>query len=81
MKLADAGVPETLRREVDAFLLGSAEANWIAYNHARDFRLEPPAAGGPLNLFTAPYAEAAGIPLGIEAGAQGYSIVSRPAGA
>ena len=81
LKLADAGVPETLRREIDAFLLGGAEANWIAYNHARDFRLEPPAAGGPLNLFTAPYVEAAGVPLGIEAGAQGYSIVSHLAGA
>ena len=81
LKLADAGAPDTLQQEVKTYLLGSAEANWVAYNHARDFRLEPPATGGPLNLFTAPYAESAGIPLGIEAGAQGYSIFSRPAGA
>lgn len=81
LKLADAGASETLRREVKAFLLGGAEANWVAYNHARDVLLEPPATGGPLNLFTAPYAESAGIPLGIEAGSQGYSIFSRPAGA
>ena len=80
LKLADAGAPEALRREVSAFLMGGAEANWIAYNHARDFQLDPPATGGPLNLFTAPYAETAGIPLGIEAGEQGYSIFSRPAG-
>ncbi len=79
LKLADAGAPETLRREVSAFLLGGAEANWVAYNHARDFQLEPPATGGPLNLFTAPYAESNGIPLNVEAGAQGYSIFSRPA--
>lgn len=81
LKLADAGVTEPLRREAGTFLLGGAEANWIAYNHARDFQLEPPAAGGPLNLFTAPYAESAGIPLNIEAGSQGYSIFSRPTGA
>jgi transglutaminase-like putative cysteine protease len=77
LKLADAGAPDTLRREVSAFLLGSAEANWVAYNHARDFQLAPPATGGPLNFFTAPYAETAGVPLGIEAG---YSIFSRPTG-
>ncbi|MDO9219528.1 MAG: hypothetical protein Q7T90_00760 [Thiobacillus sp.] len=80
LKLADAGAPEMLRREVSAFLLGSAEANWIAYNHARDFPLDPPAKGGPLNFFTTPYAETDGIPLSIVAGAQGYSIFSRPAG-
>lgn len=79
LKLADAGVPETLRREVGAFLLGGAEANWIAYNHARDFPLEPSVTSGPLNFFTAPYAEADGIPLNIVAGEQGYSIFSRPA--
>jgi transglutaminase-like putative cysteine protease len=77
LKLADAGAPENLRREVDALLLGGAEANWVAYNHARDFELEPPAAAGPRNLFSAPYAEAAGAPLDIEAGLPGYRIVSR----
>lgn len=80
LKLADAGAPDTLQREVNAYLLGSAEANWIAYNHARDFQLAPPATGGPLNFFTTPYAETDGMPLNIEAGAQGYSIFSRPAG-
>jgi transglutaminase-like putative cysteine protease len=80
LKLADEGAPEALRREVDAMLLGGAEANWVAYNHARDFQLDPPAAGGQLNFFTAPYAEAAGVPLGIEAGATGYRIFSHPAG-
>ena len=78
LKLADAGAPDTLQREVNAYLLGSAEANWIAYNHARDFQLDPPATGGPLNLFTAPYAEIAGTPFKIEAGAPGYSIFARP---
>lgn len=80
LKLADAGAPDTLQREVNAYLLGSAEANWVAYNHARDFQLVPPAPGGPLNLFTAPYAETAGMPLNIEAGSPGYSIFSRPPG-
>jgi transglutaminase-like putative cysteine protease len=80
LKLADAGAPDTLRQEVKTYLLGSAEANWIAYNHARDFRLDPPATGGPLNLFSAPYAEIDGMPLNIEAGTQGYSIFSRPIG-
>ncbi|MDP3123678.1 MAG: transglutaminase family protein [Thiobacillus sp.] len=80
LKLADAGAPDTRQREVNAYLLGSAEANWIAYNHARDFQLDPPATGGPLNLFTAPYAEIAGMPLNIETGSQGYSIFSHPTG-
>jgi transglutaminase-like putative cysteine protease len=80
LKLADAGAPGTLQREVNAYLLGSAETNWIAYNHARDFQLDPPATGGALNLFTAPYAETDGIPFTIEAGSPGYSIFSRPAG-
>ncbi|MHB0975121.1 MAG: transglutaminase-like domain-containing protein [Thiobacillus sp.] len=80
LKLADAGAPDALQREVNAYLLGGAEANWVAYNHARDFPLEPPAMGGPLNFFTAPYAETGGIPLTIEAGSPGYSIFSRPAG-
>ena len=79
LKLADEGVTEALRREVGAMLLGGAEANWVAYNHARDFPLAPPAAGGPLNLFTAPHAETAGAPLRIGAGAPEYSIFARPA--
>jgi transglutaminase-like putative cysteine protease len=77
MKLADEGVPESLRDEVSTYLLGGAEANWVAYNHARDFQLVPPATAGMRNLFTAPYAESAGKPLVIEVGAQGYSIFSR----
>ncbi len=80
LKLADAGVSDTRQREVGAYLLGSAEANWVAYNHARDFQLAPPASGAPLNFFTAPYAETAGMPLGIEAGSPGYSIFSCPTG-
>lgn len=79
LKLADEGVPEKLRQEVSTYLLGSAEANWIAYNHARDFQLFPAAAAGMVNLFAAPYAESAGKPLVIEAGAQGYRIFSRHA--
>lgn len=78
LKLADEGVPDALQREVNAYLLGSAEANWVACNHARDFQLAPPAAAGPLNLFTAPYAECAGTPLRIEAGAPGYSLFAHP---
>lgn len=80
LKLADEGVPEKLRHEVSAYLLGGAEANWVAYNHARDFQLVPPASGGMRNFFTAPYVEAAGMPLGAEAASQGYSIFSRPTG-
>lgn len=76
LKLADEGVSETLRREVCVYLLGGAEANWVAYNHARDFRFDPPAMGGPHNLLTAPYAETVGMLLNIEAGAQGYRIFS-----
>lgn len=32
LKLADAGAPDTLQQEVNAYLLGNAEARWIAYN-------------------------------------------------
>ncbi|MBT9590479.1 MAG: transglutaminase family protein [Thiobacillus sp.] len=78
LKLADEGVPDALQREVNAYLLGGAEANWVAYNHARDFQLAPPAAAGPLNFFTAPHAETTGTPLRIGAGAPGYSVFARP---
>lgn len=78
LKLADEGVPDALQREVRAYLLGRAEANWVAYNHARDFQLAPPAAAGPLNFFTAPHAETAGTPLRIEAGAPGYRLFAHP---
>jgi transglutaminase-like putative cysteine protease len=43
-------------------LFGNWEMNWVAFNHARDFALEPEAAAGPQNYFMYPYAEIGGKP-------------------
>ncbi len=45
-----------------AKLFGFWEMNWLAFNHARDFSLAPPAKNNPINYLMYPYAELAGIP-------------------
>lgn len=58
------------------FFFGKAEGNWGAFNHGRDFLLDPPPARGPMNYFMYPYAESAGKPLPVRAGSPGYAISS-----
>ena len=44
-------------------LFGNWEANWVGFNHARDFDLYPQPELAPLNNFGYPYAEIGGDPL------------------
>ena len=39
------------------------EANWVGFNHARDFDLYPQPELAPINNFGYPYAEVGGDPL------------------
>lgn len=77
VKVTDEKRPaEEIARVRDHFF-GNAEDNWVAFNHARDFRLNPPQAGGPLNYFMYPYAEHEGKRVELKAGNPGYTIFSR----
>lgn len=44
-------------KKVKEFLFGSWEMNWIAFNYARDFTLNPKPAQFPLNMLGYPYGE------------------------
>lgn len=57
LELADPRITALRER-----LFGNWEMNWVTFNHARDFALEPEAAAGPLNFFMYPYAEIGGTP-------------------
>ena len=59
------------------YLFGNWEANWVGYNHARDFDLYPQPALTPINNFGYPYAEIGGDPLNsYDAKAFGYEFIS-----
>jgi len=47
-------------QKIRAYLFGNGEANWLAFNHGRDFMLNPPQSGPPLNYFMYPYCEVDG---------------------
>ncbi|MDA8094961.1 MAG: transglutaminase family protein [Betaproteobacteria bacterium] len=57
LPLSDPKVQAIRRR-----LFGFWEMNWVAFNHARDFALEPPKPGLALNYFMYPQALVAGVP-------------------
>lgn len=44
-------------KEVKAYMFGSWEMNWVAFNYARDFILNPKPEQYPLNMLGYPYAE------------------------
>lgn len=44
-------------KEVKDYFFGSWEMNWVAFNSARDFVLEPKPTQYPLNMLGYPYAE------------------------
>lgn len=48
---------DPLVKEVRAYFFGNWEMNWMGYNTARDFILEPKPAQTPLNMFGYPYGE------------------------
>ena len=74
------------RRWVDAgiergkmYLFGRLllERSAVAFSRGRDIVLEPPQAGGPLNVFNAPYAEADGRPVRVTWVVE-YRVLRRP---
>ena len=44
-------------KDAKAFMFGSWEMNWVAFNYARDFVLNPKPTQYPLNMLGYPYAE------------------------
>ena len=44
-------------KDAKAFMFGNWEMNWVAFNYARDFVLNPKPAQYPLNMLGYPYAE------------------------
>ncbi|WP_419764284.1 MAG: transglutaminase-like domain-containing protein [Arcobacter sp.] len=44
-------------KDTKAFMFGNWEMNWVAFNYARDFVLNPKPAQYPLNMLGYPYAE------------------------
>lgn len=76
VKLTDEKQPPELVQRAREYLFGRAEGNWVAFNHGRDFLLEPPPANGPVNYFMYPYGESGGKPLPLRAGSPGYTISS-----
>jgi transglutaminase-like putative cysteine protease len=76
VKLTDEKQPPEVIERAREFFFGKAEGNWVAFNHGRDFLLEPPPANGPMNYFMYPYAESGGMPLVLRAGSPGYAISS-----
>lgn len=57
---------------------GNSEDNWLAFNHARDFMLDPPQAGGPMNYFMYPYCEIDGVRIAPDPQRFSYRISSLP---
>ncbi|WP_443091183.1 transglutaminase-like domain-containing protein [Basfia succiniciproducens] len=63
---------------VSQYLFGNWEANWMGFNHARDFNLYPMPELAPLNNFGYPYAEVGGDPLNsYDAKEFGYEFTSK----
>ena len=77
VKVTDEKQPSEVVARVRDYLFGGAEDNWIAFNYARDFILNPAQAGGPLNYFMYPYAESEGKRVELKPGNPGYTILSR----
>lgn len=63
---------------VSQYLFGNWEANWMGFNHARDFTLYPVPELAPINNFGYPYAEVDGDPLNsFDAKEFGYEFISK----
>lgn len=64
-------------KEVNDYLFGNFEMNWVGFNHGRDFALSPAAEQGDINNFGYPYAEVDGDPLNFyDPAAFSYDYVS-----
>ena len=53
---------DTAVQKIRESLFGSWEMNWVEFNHARDFILNPVSAITPINFLMYPHAEVAGTP-------------------
>ena len=79
MRLAEKkSVEDKETQAVANYLFGNWEANWVGFNHARDFALYPTPELTPLNNFGYSYAEVGGEPLNsFDAKEFGYEFISK----
>jgi transglutaminase-like putative cysteine protease len=77
VKVTDERQPAEVIGRARDYFFGNAEDNWVTFNHARDFVLNPPQRGGSLNYFMYPYAESEGKRVELKPGNPGYTILSR----
>lgn len=79
MRLAEKkAVNDADTQAVSKYLFGNWEANWMGFNHARDFDLYPQPELTPINNFGYPYAEVGGDPLNsFDAKEFGYELISK----
>lgn len=65
-------------KQIRERLFGNWEMNWVEFNHARDFVLNPASAVSPINFFMYPRAEIADVPRDeLDAKAFVYQIESK----
>ncbi|WP_150540116.1 transglutaminase-like domain-containing protein [Actinobacillus vicugnae] len=78
MRLAEKkAVNDPDTQAVAKYLFGNWEANWMGFNHARDFDLYPQPELTPINNFGYPYAEVGDDPLNsFDAKEFGYELIS-----
>jgi transglutaminase-like putative cysteine protease len=62
-------------QKIRDYLFGNCEANWLAFNHGRDFMLNPPQSE-PANYFMYPYCEVDGKRVSADGKRFTYEIVS-----
>jgi len=77
VKVTDEKQPAEVIGRVREHFFGNADDSWVAFNHARDFMLNPAQAGRPLNYFMYPYGECEGKRVELKPGNPGYTISSR----
>lgn len=77
VKVMDEKLPARTIDAVRSYLFGNSEDNWVAFNHARDFMLNPPQRARLLNYFMYPYCEVDGKRMALEPGKGSYTIFSR----
>jgi len=71
-------VEDKATQAVSQYLFGNWEANWMGFNHARDFTLFPAPELAPINNFGYPYAEVGGDPLNsFDAKEFGYEFIAK----
>ncbi len=76
VKVMEEKLPAETIHTVREYFFGNSEDNWVAFNHARDFSLNPRQNTGLLNYFMYPYCEVDGKPVELRPGSPGYTIVS-----